>query len=343
MSFIRRALQQTVRGEALSQEEMEGAMGEVMDGEATPAQIAAFLTSLRMKGETTDEIVGAVSAMRARALRMELSSRIILDTCGTGGDGCGTFNISTAAAFVCAASGVTVAKHGNRAVSSSVGSADVLEALGVRIDLEVDAVQRCVESIGIGFLFAPAHHSALRHAGAARREMGFRTLLNLLGPMTNPAGATHQLIGLFTPDLLVTVATVLGRLGACRAMVVHGSDGLDELTLAGPTHAAILEHGKVRQEMIDPRDLGLKSVPSTELIGGSADENAAIIRALLDQTSGPHRDVVILNAGAALWTAEQAPDLAQGVALARELIVTGAARAKLDALVEATNRGQTNA
>jgi len=338
MNPLQEAIKKAVQGQDLSEHEMRLALGQIMDGKATDAQIGAFLTSLRMKGETIDEIAGAVAEMRDRALRMTIDAPVILDTCGTGGDGSGTFNISTACAFVCAASGVIVAKHGNRAVSSSVGSADVLEALGVRIDLGVEGVERCIDEVGIGFLFAPAHHSALRHAAKARREIGFRSVLNLLGPMTNPAGATHQLIGVFSKDRIEVVARVLLRLGTQRAMVVHGADGLDELTLSGPTHAAILSEGKVRTETIESMDFGFPRVQASELKGGSADVNARMIRDLLSGKQGPPQDIVILNAGAALWVAERADNLADGVDLARELIRSGQARERLEALIAASNK-----
>jgi anthranilate phosphoribosyltransferase len=333
---LRLALGRVVSGGDLSAEEMAAALGAIMDGLATDAQIGALLTGLRMKGETVEEIVGAVTAMRARAVAVEIASPRLLDTCGTGGDGAGTFNVSTAVAFVCAAAGVRVAKHGNRAISSRVGSADVLEALGVDITLPPAAVARCVDTVGIGFMFAPAHHSALRHAAPARRELGFRTLLNLLGPMTNPAGATHQLVGLFDRAHLATVAEVLGRLGASRALVVHGCDGLDELTLAGPTFAAAWVDGAVRELTLAPEDFGLARSDASALAGGSAADNAALIRRVLAGAPGPAADIVRLNAGAALWVAEAAPDIAAGVARASEILASGAAVATLEALVAAT-------
>jgi anthranilate phosphoribosyltransferase len=336
MHALKDTIRLVVNGNDLTEEQMRLAMGCIMDGEANPAQIAAFLTSLRMKGETVDEITGAVRAMRSRALRMPLDAPVILDTCGTGGDGTGTFNISTASAFVCAASGLTVAKHGNRAVSSSVGSADVLEALGCRIDLDLHQVQTCVEKVGIGFLFAPKHHSALRHAAATRKELGFRTVLNLLGPMTNPAGATHQLIGVFAADRVPLVAHVLAQLGTQRAMIVHGTDGLDEITLSGPTHAAFLKDGIVHEETIDARTWGFETVPSTSLAGGNADENAGIIRRILDGQTGPQRDIVVVNAGAAMWVGELVDTLEQGARLAEELIDSGKALHRLTALAALT-------
>ena len=339
MNALKKSIKHVIAGSNLTSQEMQLAMGYIMDGEATDAQIAAFLTALRMKGETTQEIAGAVLAMRSRALRMHLDSPVVLDTCGTGGDGTGTFNISTASAFVCAASGIPVAKHGNRAVSSSVGSADVLEALGCRIDLDVDSVQRCVETVGIGFLFAPVHHSALRHAAKARKQIGFRTVLNLLGPMTNPAGATHQVIGVFAEDRVRVVAEVLATLGTTKAIVVHGSDGLDEITLDGPTHAAILEHGSIREEEIDAREWGYRNTPASELSGGTAETNAAIIRDLLHGHQGPARDIVVVNAGAALWLADKSPSLGEGARLAEELIDSGKALNCLNELIQCSQEG----
>jgi len=339
MSTLKETINRVVRGNDLTSDDMQAARGLIMDGEATDAQVSALLTSLRMKGETIDEISGAVQAMRSRALKMELDAPIVLDTCGTGGDGTGTFNISTASAFVCAASGIPVAKHGNRAVSSTVGSADVLEELGCRIDLSVEAVKHCVETVGIGFLFAPLHHSALRHAANARREIGFRTVLNLLGPMTNPAGATHQIIGVFAADRVSIVAEVLMRLGTQRAMVVHGSDGLDEITLNGPTHVAFLENGRVREELIDARQWGYETAPASSLAGGSAKTNAAIIRDILNGKSGPARDIVVVNAGAALWLTDQAETLSEGARLAEELIDSGRARKCLEDLVRISQEG----
>ena len=296
MTALKETLRRLIDSENLTREEMQQAMGCIMDGEGSDAQIGAFLTALRMKGETPEEIAGAVLAMRKRALRMKLDSARILDTCGTGGDGAGTFNISTASAFVCAAAGVVVAKHGNRAVSSSVGSADVLEALGCPIDLDIASVQRCVDTVGIGFLFAPLHHSALRHAAPARKQLGFRSVLNLIGPMTNPAGATHQVIGVFSAAYVRTVAEVLKQLGTERAMVVHGSDGLDEITLDGTTHAAILSNGDIVEQTIDPSAWGYSRSHASSVAGGTAQQNASMIRAVLRGEKGPARDIVAVNA-----------------------------------------------
>ncbi|MFT7579711.1 MAG: anthranilate phosphoribosyltransferase [Myxococcota bacterium] len=325
-----------VAGQDLTQAEAEQSLDTIMAGEATDAQIAAWLTALRMKGETVAEIAGAVRAMRARVVPIPLDHPVILDTCGTGGDGAGTFNISTAVAFVCAAAGVVVAKHGNRAISSSVGSADVLEALGLRIDLNAHQVKHCIDTLGIGFMFAPTHHSALRHAAPARRQLGFRTILNLLGPMTNPANATHQLIGLFDRTRLATVARVLDGLGSRRALVVHGDDGLDELTITGPTHAVALDQGSITEHTLDPGDYGVERSPITTVAGGDAAYNAGIVRRVLSGETGPPADIVRLNAGAALWAAERAPSIGEGVAQATQILASGQAWKTLASLAALT-------
>ncbi len=331
---VRHALHRLLAGHPLTEDEMAAALGAIMDGQAHDAQVGALLTALRLRGETPEEILGAVRAMRARAVPVDVRTggRPLLDTAGTGGDGQGTFNISTAVAFVCAAGGVAVAKHGNRAVSSRVGSADVLEALGVRLTLAPEAVARCVEEVGVGFLFAPAHHAALRHAAPARRALGFRTLLNLLGPMTNPAGATHQLVGLFDASRLEVVAQVLGRLGAERALVVHGRDGMDELSTAAPTDAVEWHAGATRRHVFHPDALGLSPPDPGALAGGDAARNAAILRDILGGAAGPGADVVALNAGAALWIAGRADDLPDGLTLARELLASGEPLRRVQAL-----------
>lgn len=329
---MRAAIALLIEGHDLDAGQMAAALGEVMDGTVAEVPLAAFLTALRVKGETTDELFGAVQAMRARAEGIRPRSPRLLDTCGTGGDGAGTFNVSTAVALVCAAAGVPVAKHGNRAVSSQVGSADVVEALGVRIDLTPAAVTQCINELGIGFMFAPRHHGALRHAAPVRLGLGFRTLLNLLGPLTNPAGASHQLVGIFDHHRLGQVASVLGRLGTTRALVVAGCDGLDELTLSGPSFGALWDGKTVRELVITPEDVGLDRAELHALQGGDAAENARIVREILGGASGPPTDIVRLNAGAALWVAEAAPDLAQGVALASATLSSGAAMATLGRL-----------
>lgn len=337
---LRHALTRLLAGEALGEDEMTAALGAVMDGQAHDAQLGALLMALRVRGETPAEILGAVRAMRARAVPVAVRTggRPLLDTAGTGGDGQGTFNISTAVAFVCAAGGVAVAKHGNRAVSSRVGSADVLEALGVHLTLPPEAVARCVEEVGVGFLFAPAHHAALRHAAPARRALGFRTILNLLGPMTNPAGATHQLVGLFDAARLEVVAQVLGRLGARRALVVHGRDGMDEISTAALTDAVEWRDGETRRHVIAPLELGIEPPGEGALAGGDADHNAAILRGILGGEAGRGADIVALNAGAALWVAERAEDLAGGLALARELLASGEPLHRLQQLVDLTQQ-----
>ena len=329
---LKTALKHLSTGQNLSETMMTDAMGEIMDGAASDALLAGFLVGLRVKGETQEELAGAVRAMRQRAVAIRPEATRIMDTCGTGGDGAGTFNISTAVAFVCASAQVTVAKHGNRAISSRVGSADVLEALGVNLNLSPAAVTQCIDELGVGFMFAPHHHGALRHAGPVRRELGFRTMLNLLGPMTNPANATHQLVGIFDRSRVSAIAAVLGHLGAKRALVVHGCDGLDELTLAGPTHAALWDGQSVQELTIEPGDVGLGTVSADSLAGGDADHNAAIIRRVLSGQTGPCTDIVRLNAGASLWVAEAAENLNDGVALATELMNSGAPLERLEQL-----------
>ncbi|MEE2780227.1 MAG: anthranilate phosphoribosyltransferase [Myxococcota bacterium] len=329
---LREAIQSVVHGRDLSEDQMSRALGAVMDGHAEAIHIAALLTGLRVKGETTDEILGAARAMRSRATRVEMGEGPLLDTCGTGGDGAGTFNISTAVAFVCAAAGVSVAKHGNRAISSSVGSADVLEALGVRLDLNAEQVRTCIRTVGIGFMFAPLHHSAMRHAGPVRKALGFRSVLNLLGPLTNPAGASHQLIGIYDGSRVGQIAQVLGRLGTRRALVVHGSDGLDEITIAGPTHGALWDGQRAQEITIEPPALGVALQDLSGVAGGDAQHNGAMIRAVLGGATGPGADIVRLNAGAALWVAERADTLEAGVALATDVLSSGAALGKLEEL-----------
>jgi len=333
MNALVHALHRVVGGHDLDEAEAFAAIDVIMAGEGSDAQIGGLLAGLRLKGETLDEVTGAARAMRARVVPVRHAITRVVDTCGTGGDGAHTFNVSTAVALVVAAAGAHVAKHGNRAVSSSVGSADVLEALGVHIDLTAEGVERCLVRTGLGFMFAPRHHGALKHAAAARRQLGFRTIFNLLGPLTNPAGATHQLLGIFDGKKLGLVARALGRLGLERALVVHGPGGLDELGLDGPSHAALLTHGAVEELVIDPRALGLAPAPLEALRGGDAATNAAIVRAVLGGETGARADVVALNAGAALWVAERAASIGEGIALAREVLRTGRALDTLAALV----------
>lgn len=327
--MISTALQKIVAGEVLDIEEAAQAMSAVMTGEATPAQIAALVTALRMRGERETEIAGFVQALRQHMIPVELvTKRPAVDVVGTGGDGNRTFNISTAAAFVVAGAGVPVAKHGNRAMSSRAGAADTLEALGVRIDLGPEAVARCVQEVGIGFMFAQRYHPALRHAAPVRRELGFRTVFNVLGPLANPARVQHQLVGVAMPELVETVARVLALLGIEHALVVHAADGLDELSLAAPTTVyEVRRHGsiQVRRMTIEPEALGLQRVPTEVLRGGSAEENARIVRAVLEGAAGPAREVTLLNAAAALVAADAAESFAEGLELARRSLESGAA------------------
>ncbi|MHB9149322.1 MAG: anthranilate phosphoribosyltransferase [Thermoleophilia bacterium] len=330
-------VRRVIDGRDLSEADMTEAVEALMGGDVSAVQAACFLTALRMKGETVDEIVGAARAMRRRATVVSGPDPVTLvDTCGTGGDGAETFNISTTAAFVLAGAGVSVAKHGNRAVSSSCGSADVLEALGVRLDLSAKAVGRCVTDVGIGFLFAPALHAAMRHLAPVRRELGIRTIFNLLGPLTNPAGAERQVVGVYRADMAPILACALGRLGSRRAMVVHGYDGLDEITITGPTKVAEWDGEAVREYRIHPEQVGLRPAPLESLRGGDVCENARLLRSVLLGEPGPRRDVVLLNAAAALTVAGVTNDLTSGVAMAARSIDSGMALAKLEALVETT-------
>ena len=335
--MIREAIEALVAGNPLSMEEAAGVMNEIMSGEATPAQIGAFITALRVKGETAEEIAGMAVVMREKALRVETSGPMV-DTCGTGGDGSGTFNISTTAAFVVAGAGAKVAKHGNRAMSGNCGSADVLEALGVKIDLSPQGVQRCLEEIGIGFMFAPSFHPAMKHAAGPRREIGIRTVFNILGPLTNPAWAQAQVIGVAEASLGEKMAQVLGLLGSKHALVVHGQDGLDEITLSGQTQVWEMKKGLVTSYAISPGDVGLHESDREAIRGGSVEANASILKDVLGGKGGPARDVVLMNAAAALIAADRASNLREGVALATGAIDSGATHAKLQALIEASQR-----
>ena len=323
-------------GTPMSPADAAEAFDTIMDGKAPEPQIAAFLTALHMRGETVDEIAAAADAMRARALTVDAPADAI-DTCGTGGDGLGTLNISTAAAFVTAACGVKIAKHGNRAQSSKSGSADVLAALGVKIDLTPQQVTRCIDEAGLGFLFAPAHHSAMKHVAPVRQQLGFRTIFNLLGPLANPARVKRQLIGVFSEKWLEPMAHVLKALGTERAWLVHGADGLDELSVTGPTHVVELNHGQVRRFTVTPAELGLTTYRMDELFGADAATNADAIRRLLDGEAGAFRDIVCLNAAAALIVAGKATDLRAGIEAARQAIDDGRARATLARLVASSN------
>jgi len=334
---IRAAIEKLVNRVNLSETETVEVMNQIMTGEATPLQVAAFLTALRMKGETVEEITGAARVMREKAHRVSIGAKTVLDTCGTGGDQKGTFNISTTVAFVLAGAGVNVAKHGNRSVSSQSGSADVLGALGVKVDASKERVEQCIAKIGIGFLFAPLLHEAMKYAVQPRRDIGIRTIFNILGPLTNPAMATHQLIGIYNGELVAVIAHVLNNLGSVRAMVVHGLEGMDEISLCGPTKVAELRDGKVKEYTIEPEQFGLKRCRLEELHGGSADQSAAIVRGVLGGKPGPARDVVLLNSAAALYVGASATTIQDGFRLAAESIDSGKARQKLEQLVEMTN------
>ncbi len=336
--MIKEMIAKTVGGKDLTEAEMMTVMTEIMEGEATPAQIAAFITALRIKGETVDEVTGASRIMRRKATRIDACSSVIVDTCGTGGDGMNTFNISTTAAFLVAAAGLTVAKHGNRAVSSSCGSADVLEALGVNIEIGPELVEECVQQIGIGFLFAAKLHGAMKHAIGPRREIGIRTVFNMLGPLTNPAGATAQLIGVYDPRLTEMFAGVLRNLGTKRAFIVHGSDGLDEATVTGATRVSELKNGLITTYDIDPVEFFGDVCSLDEIKGGDAQVNAGITRAVLSGSDGAPRRIVLLNAALAIMAGDKAASLKEGLAVAAACIDSGAALKKLDALVEMTRQ-----
>ena len=334
---IRQAIDRLVNRINLSEAETIEVMNQIMTGEATPLQVAAILTALRMKGETVEEITGAARVMREKAHRVNVGTKTVLDTCGTGGDQKGTFNISTTSAFVLAGAGVNVAKHGNRSVSSLSGSADVLGALGVKVDAPKERVEQCIAKIGIGFLFAPLLHEAMKYAVQPRRDIGIRTIFNILGPLTNPAMATHQLIGIYSGALVGVVAHVLNNLGSVRAMVVHGLEGLDEISLCGPTKVAELRGGEVKEYTVEPEQFGFKACRLEELHGGNPDESAAIVRGVLESKKGPPRDVVLLNSGAALYVSGTAANIQDGIRLAAVSIDSGKARQKLAQLVEMTN------
>ena len=339
--MIQEAIAKAVKKQDLTEDEMIAAMDQIMEGKATPAQIGALLIALHMKGESVPEIAGAAKVMRAKSTRIPLAARdgaALVDTCGTGGDGAGTFNVSTTTAFVVAGAGVKVAKHGNRSVSSRCGSADLMEALDIPLSLTPAQVGVCIDEVGIGFLFAPLLHAAMRHAIGPRREIGLRTIFNVLGPLTNPAGANAQVLGVYAPDLVEPVAHVLGRLGCRSAFVVHGQGGLDEISITGPTLTARLKQGQVSRLEIDPEKLGFKLAHFEEIKGGDASENAALTLAVLRGQPGPCRDIVLLNAGAALAAAEAAQDLSEGIQLAARAIDSGAALAKLKALAALAKR-----
>ncbi len=330
--FIKKVVART----DLTQAETAQAFGIIMSGEATQAQIGAFLVAMRLKGETVAEVSGTVAAMRDKVARVEHDFEVVLDTCGTGGDGAGTFNISTTVAFVCAGAGIKVGKHGNRAVSSRSGSADVLEALGVRIDLSLEQVTHCLSEVGLAFLFAPSHHPAMKHVAGARRELGVRTLMNLVGPLTNPAGATHQLVGIYDPDRMHTVASVLGLLGAKHALVVHGENGLDEINPCGTSFVTECKDGLISTHMTHPNNFGMDPVRIEDISGGDAAENAKILRRVLDGESGPHRDTVLINTAYGLYAADAVTTPEDGFVLATQAIDSGRAAGVLDQLIAFT-------
>ena len=333
--MLREAIRKVSERNDLNASEMEHAMEGIMDGDATPAQIGSFLTALKMKGETVEEITGAASVMRRKAIpvQVEDNGTPLLDTCGTGGDGAGTFNISTTVAFILAGAGVRVAKHGNRSVSSSCGSADVLQELGASLNHSAMDVARCINETGFGFLFAPTFHVAMKHAATPRREMGIRTLFNLLGPLTNPAAASCQLLGVYDRDLTEPLARALRGLGTRSAMVVHGLDGLDEVSVSSPTQISRLSEGTVTTTILDPRDMGMDLYRREEISGGDPRENARHLKEVLDGRQGPRRQVALLNAAAALVVAGCADDMHAGVERAAESIDSGAARNKLHEFV----------
>ncbi|MGD8234941.1 MAG: anthranilate phosphoribosyltransferase [Chromatiales bacterium] len=330
------AINMVINKTDLDQEQMAGVMRTIMTGGATPAQIGGFLVGLRMKGETVNEITAAAHVMRELAEKVASWPEYLVDTCGTGGDASGTFNISTASAFVAAGAGARVAKHGNRSISSKSGSADVLEAAGVQLDITPGHVSRCLEEVGIGFMFAPAHHGAMKHAIGPRREMGVRTIFNVLGPLTNPAGAPNQVLGVFSKELVKPMAKVLKKLDSNHVMVVHAKDGLDEISINRKTWVAELKNGHIREYKIRPGDFGMKRASLDAIRADSVEDSLRIINEVLDNRPGPARDIVCLNAGAAIYTAGVAVSLEQGVALAADSIASGKAREKLRQLVELT-------
>ncbi len=335
---ISEAIAKLAAGSDLTRGETIAAMSQIMNGEASDAQIAGFLVGLKVKGETADEVAGAATVMRDRATHVYSKHPIVVDTCGTGGDRSGTFNISTTAAFVVAGAGVPVAKHGNRSVTSKCGSADLLAGLGVKLDLTPERVGEALDEVGIGFLFAPMLHSAMKYAIDVRRQLApTPTVFNMLGPLTNPAGAKRQVIGVYRTELVPLVAEVLRLLGTEHAFVVHGSDGLDEITTTGPTTIAELRDGKIETKEIAPEEFGIDPVESEALLGGDVTQNVAITRSVLDGEPGPHRDIVVLNAAAALVAGGRASDIVAGIGVAEKSIDSGAARGKVTRLVEFTN------
>ena len=335
--MIQAALADLLDGRDLGRERAREVMAEIMGGEATQAQIGGFLVALRLKGETADEIAGCAEAMREHVLPVRPARDDLVDTAGTGGDGAHTINISTAAAIVAAAAGAGVAKHGNRAVSSACGSADVLEALGFQLEQPPERIAQSIDELGFGFMFAPAHHPAMRHAAPVRRELATRTVFNVLGPLTNPAGARAQVIGVYSKPLVRTIAEVLAQLGSHRAFVVHGAHGIDELSPTGPNDVCEVVDGEVRERVVDPLELGIEPSDPADLRGGSPAENAAAIRDVFAGAPGGRRDAILLNAAGAVAAAGQAEDLREGLALARSAVDSGAAAARLDELARFSN------
>lgn len=335
--MIREAISKLVNGSNLTEEEAILVMEEIMSGQATDAQIGSFLTALRIKGETVEEITGFARVMRAKATSVRPKQEFLVDTCGTGGDLAGTFNISTTAAFVVAGAGVHVAKHGNKSVSSRCGSADVLEALGVEMDLPPEGIARCIDQVGLGFLFAPLLHQAMKYAIGPRREMGIRTVFNILGPLTNPAKAMAQVLGVYASELTEIMASVLGELGVKHALVVHGADNLDEISITGESKISEYKDGKVVTYTIDPSEFGLRISPLAEIKGGTVEENVAILKRVLEGEDGAPRDVVLLNAAAALIAADATTNFADGLEMARVSIDSGRAKKVLENLIQFTN------
>jgi len=334
---IQQAIQYILDGKDLESSQMQQVMHAVMSGECTPAQIAGFLIGLRMKGESVEEITAAAEVMRDLSNKVNVSKEHLIDTCGTGGDSANTFNISTTSAFAAAAAGARVAKHGNRSVSSKSGSADVLEAAGVKLDLSADQVAECINLIGIGFMFAPMYHGAMKHAIGPRKELGVRTIFNLLGPLTNPAGAPNQVLGVFSNEWLEKLIKVQQKLGAKHVMVVHSEDGMDEISISAPTRIAELVNGEIREYTVSPEQFEIKRNDLSTLAVQSISDSLNMMLGVLENKAGPAMDIVLLNAGAAIYTAGIADSLETGVAQARQVIEDGSARAKLDQLVKLTN------
>lgn len=334
--MIKETISKLVERKNLTKEEARQAMSEIMKGETTPSQIAAFITALRMKGETSDEITGCAEAMRNASLKLNINADTIVDTCGTGGDGTNTFNISTAVAFVASGGGLTVAKHGNRSVSSKCGSADVLEHAGVNLNAKPEKVKECIEKIGIGFLFAPIYHPAMKNALPTRKEIGIRTIFNVLGPLTNPANANVQLLGVYSSELTELLAPVLKNLGVKAALVVHGA-GCDEISITGNTHVCELKDGKIKTYQIRPEDYGIKRSTLKDLQGAGVDKNVQIMAETLEGKKGPYRDIVLLNSGALFYIAGKAKDIKEGIRIAEESINSGSALNKLKKLIKITN------